>query len=181
MLLQNRSSCAISMLSTCAFDAFCSFNGKWRCCQHWDVKVGNSSTIIHGWAWIFGTESSSWCQLLHPVRNVTRSSSARKENLMLRDVVVSLQSKVGPFTVVCWPMKRSEGGPVITFALPPCVCFVNDLLCEWHVAHSHTELGGLCDALMRHIKRDSIEICSGGKGCHHERSTSRNNTTGGPS
>lgn len=62
-----------------------------------------------------------------------------------------------------------KGHRAITFApevfpLPPCVCSVNDLPCEWCVGHGDSELRGQCDPLMRHIKRGPIEICSGGKG-----------------
>lgn len=42
-------------------------------------------------------------------------------------------------------------------------------------------LCGLCDIAMVHIKKGSIEICRGSKGCHGDHSTSNNNKTGWPS
>lgn len=57
--------------------------------------------------------------------------------------------------------------------------FVNELPCEWQsvtagLAASHADSGlyGLCDMVILHIKKGSIEICSGSKGHHGVHSTS---------
>lgn len=114
-------------------------------------------------------------------------------------------SGVKPFNILCWPKRGLEYGGIFVCALkvqryfPACdpaivavwnewCMFVNELPCEWQsvtagltASHSDSGLGGLCDAVMLHIKKGSIEICSGSKGYHGDHSTSKNNKTGRPS
>lgn len=116
------------------------------------------------------------------------------------------KTKMNPFTSLCWPKRGLEYVGMFVWAFrvqryfPACdpavaaawnewCMFVNELLCEWKsvtagltASHNDSGLGGLCDAVMLHIKKGPIEICSGSfKGYHGDHSTSTNNKTGGPS